>query len=146
MQTATCKTHTPVLLQPRVAPLSLGGGLFQWLSKPGVFHCNLVCKIRICFRFFSIMLFDPPTRGSKNAFLHYKSFLKSALNGLKFSIYLVHRIKRPTVKKLDQSDCRFNSYGIFLVFWGRFFKNGPKRLKKCRNYWTDSLIELIFSP
>ena len=33
---------------------------------PGIFHCGLVCKIRIWFCFFSIMLFDPPYQGVKN--------------------------------------------------------------------------------
>ena len=47
----------------------LGGGLFQWLSNPGVFHCGLVYKIRICFRFFPIMSFDPPYQGVQN--LHF---------------------------------------------------------------------------
>ena len=38
-----------------------------------------------------------------------RNFLKSASNGLIFNIDLVHRIIRPTVKKLAQSDCPFNS-------------------------------------
>ena len=72
------------------------------------------------------VIWPPLPGGQKLAFLHYKSFLKSASNGLKFDIDLVHRIIRPTVKKLAQSDCRFNSYSIF----GPFFQ-------KCKNanFW-----------
>ena len=73
------------------------------------------------------MLFDPPLPGGqKFAFLHYKSFLKSASNGLKFSIDLVHRIIRPIVKKLAQSDCRFSSYSILLVFFSKMAQKGRK--------------------
>ena len=84
----------------------------------------------MCFRFFSIISFDPPTRGSKIAFLHYRSFLKSASNGLKFGIDLIHRIIRPNGKKLAQSDLWFNSYGIFLVFLGHFFQKWLKKAEK----------------
>ena len=49
-----------------------GGLKHGFLSKnkiffvyPGIFHCGLVCKIRIWFCFFSIMLFDPPYQGVK---------------------------------------------------------------------------------
>ena len=62
----------------------------------------------------------PPTRGLKIAFLHYKSFLKNASNGLKFGIDLVHRLIRPMVKELAKSDSRFNSYDIFSAFLSHF--------------------------
>ena len=78
------------------------------------------------FVFFLLCRLTPPTRGSKIAFLHYKSFLKSASNGLKFGINLVHRIIRPTVNKLAQSDCWFNSYDFFRPFWAIFEKTASK--------------------
>ena len=113
--------------------LGQGGDYFNDYLTRAFSNVVWYVKSEYGFVFFLSCHLTPPTRGSKIAFLHYKSFLKSASNGLKFSIYLVHRIIRPMVKKLAQSDCRFSSYSICLVFLGRFFKNGPNKPKKCRN-------------
>ena len=79
----------------------------------GAFYLLFVCSFRLNNKFtlktMFITSFSYPfdicvmTRGSKCAFLHSKSFLKRASNGLKFGIDLVHRIKRPTVKTSTQS-------------------------------------------
>ena len=132
--------YTHWLIQRLIATYSsiVGGGL-----KHGFLSKNKNClytqafstvvwyvKSEYGFVFFLSCHLTPPTRGSKIAFLHYKSFLKSASNGLKFGIDLVHRITRPTVKKLAQSDCRFNIFGSFLVFLGRFFQQKKPKSSK----------------
>ena len=67
------------------------------------------------------------------------SNFKSASIDLKFSVDLVHRIIRPMVKRLAESDCWFNIY-VFLGENGQINTKNPIAIK------TIGPIELTFSP